>query len=284
MGIYALGVNLGLLIAYLAGGWMSEHWGWRTTFIVVGLPGLAIALLTRFTVVEPKRGQQEAERKIPQAPPFNEVARYMWHTPATRHVVFGSALAGFVGYGMVLWLPAFFVRSHGLSQTEVGFTLALMTGVVGGTGTFLAGKLADVLSAKDQRWFAWVVTIGKGGLVPFLVWFFMMQEFVPALLIYLVPAFLGGFYMAPTFAMVQSLVKPEMRSVAAAISLFLLNIIGLGLGPQAVGIVSDLLADQHGKESLRYALMIFSLVNIWCALHYFLAARTLRQDIKRAAS
>ena len=74
MGIYALGVNLGLLIAYLAGGWMSEHWGWRTTFIVVGLPGLAIALLTRFTVVEPKRGQQEAERKIPQAPPFNEVA------------------------------------------------------------------------------------------------------------------------------------------------------------------------------------------------------------------
>ena len=161
MGIYALGVNLGLLIAYLAGGWMSEHWGWRTTFIVVGLPGLAIALLTRFTVVEPKRGQQEAERKIPQAPPFNEVARYMWHTPATRHVVFGSALAGFVGYGMVLWLPAFFVRSHGLSQTEVGFTLALMTGVVGGTGTFLAGKLADVLSAKDQRWFAWVVTIGK---------------------------------------------------------------------------------------------------------------------------
>lgn len=172
----------------------------------------------------------------------------------------------------------------GLSQTEVGFTLALMTGVVGGTGTFLAGKLADVLSARDQRWFAWVVAIGKGGLVPFLVWFFMMQEFVPALLIYLVPAFLGGFYMAPTFAMVQSLVKPEMRSVAAAISLFLLNIIGLGLGPQAVGIVSDLLADQHGKESLRYALMIFSLVNIWSALHYFLAARTLRQDIKRAAS
>jgi MFS family permease len=284
MGIYALGVNLGLLIAYLAGGWMSEHWGWRTTFIVVGLPGLAIALLTRFTVVEPKRGQQDGERNIPQAPPFKEVARYMWHTPAARHVVFGSALAGFVGYGMVLWLPAFFVRSHGLSQTEVGFTLALMTGVVGGTGTFLAGKLADVLSARDQRWFAWVVAIGKGGLVPFLVWFFMVQEFVPALLIYLVPAFLGGFYMAPTFAMVQSLVKPEMRSVAAAISLFLLNIIGLGLGPQAVGIVSDLLADQHGKESLRYALMIFSLVNIWSALHYFLAARTLRQDIKRAAS
>ena len=113
--------------------------------------------------------------------------------PATRHVVFGSSLAGFVGYGMVLWLPAFFVRSHGLSQTEVGFTLALMSGVVGGIGTFSAGKLADVLGRRDERWFAWVVAIGKAGLVPFLVWFFLTAEFLPAMFIYLVPAFSAAF-------------------------------------------------------------------------------------------
>ncbi|MBT3563570.1 MAG: MFS transporter, partial [Gammaproteobacteria bacterium] len=134
MGIYAIGVNLGLLIAYLAGGWMSENWGWRTTFIVVGLPGLAIALLVRFTVAEPERGGSDqldglAPKAQAPAPPFLSVVKYMWSTPATRHAVFGSSLAGFVGYGMVLWLPAFFVRSHGLSQTEVGFTLALMSGV-----------------------------------------------------------------------------------------------------------------------------------------------------------
>ena len=122
MGIYAIGVNLGLLIAYLAGGWMSENWGWRTTFIVVGLPGLAIALLVRFTVAEPERGGSDqldglAPKAQAPAPPFLSVVKYMWSTPATRHAVFGSSLAGFVGYGMVLWLPAFFVRSHGLSQT-----------------------------------------------------------------------------------------------------------------------------------------------------------------------
>ena len=161
-------------------------------------------------------------------------------------------------------------------------TLALMTGVVGGLGTFLAGKLADVLAKRDERWFAWIVAAGKGGLVPFLVLFFLVQDFLPALLIYLIPAFFGGFYMAPTFAMIQSLVRPEMRAVAASICLFMLNIIGLGFGPQAVGIVSDLLAADYGNESLRYSLMLFSLVNIWCAFHYFLAARQFRQGVEMA--
>ena len=198
MGIYAIGVNLGLLIAYLAGGWMSENWGWRTTFIVVGLPGLAIALLVRFTVAEPERGGSDridglAPKVQASAPPFLSVVKYMWSTPATRHAVFGSSLAGFVGYGMVLWLPAFFVRSHGLSQTEVGFTLALMSGVVGGTGTFVAGKLADILARRDERWFGWLVGIAKAGLVPFLVLFFLIEDFVTSLYVYLIPAFFAGF-------------------------------------------------------------------------------------------
>ncbi len=281
MGIYALGVNCGLLIAYLAGGWLSEHYGWRVTFIIVGLPGLLLALMVRFTVAEPLRGAADNRAKVKDAPPFMDVAKFLWRTPSARHAILGSALAGFVGYGMVLWLPAFFVRSHGLSQTEVGMTLALMSGVVGGLGTFTAGKIADVLIKRDQRWMAWVVVAGKGGLVPFLVVFFLMQDFVPALLVYLIPAFFGGFYLAPTAAMIQSLVPPEMRAVASAIGLFVLNIIGLGFGPQGVGIVSDLLSDEYGKESLRYSLMIFSTVNLWCAYHYFLAARTLTEDIAR---
>ena len=89
--------------------------------------------------------------------------------------------------------------------------------------------MADILGRRDPRWFTWVVAIGKLGLVPFVVMFFLASDFTSALVIYLVPAFLGGFYLAPTFAMVQSLVKPEMRAVAASICLFLLNIIGLTL-------------------------------------------------------
>ena len=275
MGIYALGVNIGLLIAYLAGGWMSENWGWRMTFVAVGAPGLLIALLVRFTVAEPIRGASDQAGEVARAPPFWDVARY---------VIFGSSLAGFVGYGMTLWLPAFFMRSHGLTPTETGFTLALMAGVVGGTGTFVAGKFADMMGKKDVRWLAWVVAVGKGGLVPFLVAFFWITDLRSALAMYLIPAFFGGFYLAPTFAMIQSLVRPEMRAVAAAICLFLLNIIGMGIGPQGVGILSDVLSDEYGNESLRYALMTFSLVNVWCAFHYFLAAKTLREGIARAGA
>jgi MFS family permease len=286
MGIFALGVNFGLLIAYLGGGWMSDNWGWRTTFIVVGAPGLLIALLVRFTLVEPPRGGAERARsdQQKQAPAFWMVARTMWRTPATRHVVFGASLAAFVGYGMVLWLPAFFVRSHGLTQTETGMTLALMAGVVGGIGTFTAGRLADLLANRDPRWLTWIVAAGKGGLVPFLILFFLMDDLLPALLIYLVPAFFGGFYLAPTFAMIQSLVPVEMRSVAAAICLFLINIIGMGLGPQGVGILSDYLAAEHGQESLRYSLLVFGCVNIWAAWHYYLAGRTLDADMARVSA
>ncbi|NKB97227.1 MAG: MFS transporter [Pseudomonadales bacterium] len=283
MGIFALGINIGLLIAYLGGGWMSDNWGWRTTFIVVGLPGILIAILVRFTMIEPPRGaSEETAQAKAEAPKFREVARTMWQTKATRHVVFGSALAGFVGYGMTLWLPAFFVRSHGLSQTETGLTLALMSGIVGGLGTFTAGRLADHLAKRDPRWLAWVVALGKGGLVPFVIAFFWLTDLTSALVVYLVPAFFAGFYLAPTFAMIQQLVPVQMRSVAAAICLFLLNIIGMGLGPQGVGILSDVFADEYGKESLRYSLMVFSLLNIWCAWHYFLAARTLKADTQRA--
>jgi predicted MFS family arabinose efflux permease len=286
MGVYALGVNFGLLIAYLAGGWMSEHWGWRITFIAVGLPGLLIALLVYLTTIEPSRGasdhaddRSEGDAK---APSFGHVAGYMWRVRSVRHTVIGSAVAGFVGYGFVLWMPSFLVRSHGLSPTEVGMTLALMTGVVGGLGTFTAGRLADYLAERDIRWRAWVVAAGKAGYVPFLAAVFLVDDLWTALLLYLIPAFFGGFYLAPTFALIQSLVSLRMRALASSITLFLLNIIGMGFGPQMVGIMSDLFAPAYGKESLRMALLVLCFINLWCALHYYIAGRSLKADLQAA--
>ncbi|MEQ8690791.1 MAG: MFS transporter [Pseudomonadales bacterium] len=283
MGVFAMGVNIGLLIAFLGGGWMSEHWGWRTTFVVVGVPGLLIAVLVRLTLREPERGGSEATATPESVPGFWRVAGTMLHTPSVRNIVIGGALAVFVGYGMVLWLPAFFVRSHGLSQTETGMTLALMSGVVGGLGAFTSGRLADVLAKRDVRWIPWVVTLAKLITVPFTIAFFLTADFATALWIYLIPAFLGGFYLGPGFAMLQNLMPVRMRSVAAAISLFVGNMIGLGLGPQGVGILSDVFASSYGNESLRYALMCFACLNVWAALHYFLASRTIEADLVRVS-
>jgi predicted MFS family arabinose efflux permease len=280
MGIFALGVNFGLLIAYLAGGVLSENFGWRTTFFAVGLPGLLIAAMLYFTTTEPVRGAMDPGRtaQADDAPSFLTVWRHMWRVPSIRHLTIGAALAGFTGYGFVLWMPTFLIRSHGLSPTEVGLVLALMSGVVGGLGTFTAGRMADVLSRRDARWRAWLVAAGKAGYVPFLVAFFAIDDLRTALIVYLVPAFFGGFYLAPTFALVQNLVGVRMRALASSIVLFILNIIGMGFGPQLVGVLSDLFAPSYGQESLRMALLVLAFLNLWCAYHYYRAGRTLPED------
>ncbi len=281
MGVFALGVNIGLLIAYLAGGWLTENWGWRATFVTVGLPGLLFAAILYFTTREPERGASEQLQSNTDNPPsFAVVARHMWSVRSIRHVVIGSSLAGFVGYGFVLWMPSFLLRSHGLSPTEIGLVLALMTGVVGGLGTFTAGRLADALAKRDVRWRVWVVAAGKAGYVPFLAAVFLVDELWLALLLYIIPAFFGGFYLAPTFALIQGLVSLRMRALASSITLFVLNIIGLGFGPQVVGIMSDMFEPSYGQESLRMALFVLTFVNLWCAFHYLIAAKTLKVDLE----
>lgn len=280
MGIFALGVNLGLLIAYLGGGWLVDNVGWRMTFVAVGVPGLLIAAILYFTTIEPERGATDVHRPTlgDDAPPFLTVWAYMWNTRSVRHLTIGAALAGFIGYGFVLWMPTFLIRSHGLSPTEVGLALALLTGIVGGLGTFSAGRLADVLARRDERWRAWVVAAAKAGYIPFLAAVFLVDDVWLALGLYIVPAFFGGYYLAPTFALVQSLVSLRMRALASSILLFILNIIGLGFGPQLVGFMSDMFAPQYGRHSLAMALLVLTFLNLWCAFHYLMAGRTLRAD------
>jgi len=285
MAIFAVGVNLGLLFAYIGGGWMSQHLGWRTAFFVVGAPGLLIALLVRFTLIEPVRGASEKKPQTQTEPPaFMAVAKNMWQTRSLRHVVAAGSLAAFVGYGMVLWLPAYFVRSHGLTQTEVGFTLAFLFGILGGIGTFCSGVLADRLAVRDARWSLWVVAIALTTVVPLAVASFLVETTWIAIALFCVPAFCSGFYIGPGFSAIQSLVPVRMRSVSAAINLFLTNLIGLGIGPQLVGVLSDYFKSDYGNESLRYSLMVFICINLWAALHYALANRYIREDLALAES
>ena len=94
------------------------------------------------------------------------------------------------------------------------------------------------------------------------------------------PVFLGAFWTGPVHAVGQTLVPLRMRAMAAAVMLFVINMIGLGMGPQLVGVASDLLQPRFGADSLRYALMGAFFVNAWSALHYALGARTLRRDLE----
>lgn len=282
--IYALGIPIGTAFGYLLGGWMSQELGWRSAFLLVGLPGILLALIVRFTLREPPRGLAEARRETAAPPSTREVAATMWRLGSFRHLAIAATLHAFVGYGLATWNAPFLVRSHGMALGEIGLWLAGVGSIFGGLGTYLGGYLSDRLSPCDARWSMWVPGISTLIAVPFAIAFYLAADVSTAILFAGVPVFFGAMYLGPTFAITQALAPLRMRAVASAFLLFLINLIGFGLGPQVVGILSDLLAPRFEEESLRGALVVMVSVNFWSGAHYFLGARTLRTELAGAAT
>jgi predicted MFS family arabinose efflux permease len=285
LSIFALGVPFGIMLGYLVGGWINQYFGWRTAFFVVGLPGLVLALVLRLTLREPPRGHSEGlHTSGPIATEsIGDVLRFMWGLRSFRHLSLAAALHAFYGYGALAFIPAFMMRVHGMTNTaELGLWLGLIVGVFSGIGTFLGGTLSDRLagSKKDMRWYMWLPAGATLLGVPFSFLFYLWPEGRTALLLNIPGSILGPMWLGPTGAMTQGLVKLRMRATASAILLFIINLIGLGLGPQTVGMVSDLLTPSYGTEAIRYALLSVVVTgSVWAAVHYILAARTLREDL-----
>jgi len=286
LSIYALGIPIGGAIGLAAGGWLRETFDWRTALMIVGLPGLGLALLVRLTLREPTRGWWEGGRRAAQAPPsLGEVARVLRERSAFVHMAIAGALHALYGYGAAAFNPAFFERVHGLAPLEIGYWLGAIAATTGVLGTFLGGWLTDRVSGRDPRWYAWLPGWGTAIGVPFVLVFYLWPDGYGALALAALPAVLGGLYLGPTFAITQALVPPHMRAQAAAVLLLILNLIGMGLGPQLVGLFSDLLAPRFGNESIRWSLLGTVAVGaVWATVHYALAARTLREDLARSAA
>jgi MFS family permease len=256
------------------------------TFFLVGIPGIFVALLIFMTLREPPRGLSEKVVKTPApvatdpAPSIGEVFAFLWKKRSFKHISLAAALHAFVSYGAGTWNAPFLNRIHEIPLTEVGGWLGLISGI-GAIGTFAGGYLSDKISDRtgDRRWYLWVSGIAPLVMVPFQFTAYLyggMWAVIPALMLV---AILGGMFLGPTFAMTQGLVTLRMRAVASAILLFVLNIIGMGLGPFFVGIASDALIPSFGGESLRYALCLSVVVNVWAATHYFVGAKYLREDL-----
>jgi MFS family permease len=287
LGVFSLGVPFGILVGFLAGGWLDEELGWRAAFLAVGLPGIVLAVIVMLTLREPVRGASEGlESGGGAGPSAVEVMGYLWRLRSFRHVALGSALYAFVGYSSTNWLPSFLSRSHQMAQGDIGTALALIIGVGGGAGIYLGGVLADRFARGDPadvvRVPMWAVFLAfPPGFVVFLT-----TNTTLALAAFVIPAFLGLMYQAPAFAVTQALATPKMRATAAAVLLFVINIIGLALGPPVTGALSDWLAPRTGDWSLGYALLIVSGGLLWSGLHFWQARKSLPADLAfaRAAS
>ena len=284
LAIYALGVPLGAAAGSYFGGLWNDRFGWRIAFILIGLPGVLVALLVRFTVVEPPRGMAEKLVSLPgqrAAPSIVEVFRHLWLRTSFRHLCLAAALHSVVWYSGSQLNASFFQRSHGMTSGEAGKWLALLA-VFGTAGTFLGGYLADRLSVwrNDPRWYLWLPGVATLVMVPFQFTSYLASEHWLVMASFSIMTVLASFFFGPSFAMTQGLASLRMRAVATSILLFVQTLIGQGIGPYLAGAISDRLRPFYAQDSLRYALIVVGLVNIWAAAHYFRGARTLRQDLE----
>ena len=283
MGVYTIGISAGIMLAYLAGGWVAQNIGWREAFFVVGVPGLVLALVVRFTIVEPKRGSSEGREAAGKRPPLLDVVRFVGSRSSFRHMTIAAGLSSFVGYSVINFLPSFLNRSFAMDVGTLGLWLGPILGVAGGAGFFLGGYLADHLGQSSHRnalRFIGLTILFTA--IPY-AFMFLSGSWKVCLLLFIVPACTANVYLAPVLAQAQGLVALRMRAVTSALALLVINTIGLLFGPWLTGILSTLLEPRFGEESIRYSLLIVTSVILpWAAWHYIRAGNTIDGDLRRA--
>jgi predicted MFS family arabinose efflux permease len=281
LSIYSSGLNIGLLLAFFAGGLIEQRFGWRMAFLISGLPGLALALMFLFTVPEPQRGHIEQVKDETSVPSFATVVRHLFALRSFRWMSLGAALSAFGGYAGITFVPLFLTVSHGMQPAARGLALALLAGVAGGFGTYISGVLADRLGKRNERWYMYVPICFIVLAMPLTPVFYLHPNLTIVLASAIIPNMNGAAYVGPCFAMTQGLVPVRMRAQAAAILLFILNIIGYGLGPLCIGKLSDLLHPSLGSDSIRWAMMATMITWIISAFCYWRASRTIKDDLAK---
>ena len=245
------------------------------------MPGLLLVFVVLATIKEPRRGHADGYDDVHPAPQLLEVGRRLWSQRAFRFIVLGVSLSSFGGNAGIVFIPSFLMRSHHLTPIQVGLLLSALIGVFGFAGTLLAGVLSDRLAKRDVRWNMFVPAIAQAVAVPFILIFYLSPNTAIAAAAAIFPALTGASYLGPSFAMTQGLVPLRMRATAVALLLFVVNMVGQGMGPQLVGILSDVLHPSLGADSLRWALTssaVTGTLAVWC---YWQAARTLKSDLAR---
>lgn len=261
MSIHATGTQFGILIGMLGGALIADTFGWRTAFVVFGLPGVLLSLLIVKTVKEPIKKVVSTSTDS-----LLDTVKSIWAIPSFGLMAVATALTALSGYGLGAWGPSFLIRVHGLTLVEAGLLLGIAGTFSGLFGAIIGGFLCDRLSKKDTRWQLWLPSIGALVSVPlqgaFLLWpeqsYWLIGDLhVPVAIVFMLfGGMFASFWIGPTYAAVQNLAPANKRTQASAMLLLMLNLIGMGLGPLFVGILSDVLIPQFDDYSLRYALVV----------------------------
>lgn len=312
LSVYALGIPFGVMFGAVAGGWLADHFSWRAAFVVVGLPGLLVALAIKLLVREPPRGWSEtsggATARQESQPPLGAVVRQLFGNRALAHLVAGCTLVSMAAYGTSTYAQAYFIRAFEVSYTAVGAVFGIVGGLSCATGTLLGGWLADRRGRDDVRWYAWVPGAGAAIALPLYVLVYTSDSWSAAAWLLFLPGLFHFMYSGPTFAMIQNAMPGTMRATSAALLLFIVNLVGLGLGPPLTGWLIDsfsaslfgaqlagffpevcpggigragggaeldLVCRSAVAQGTRYGILVTLSFYLWGALHYFASAASL---------
>jgi MFS family permease len=282
MAVFASGTQIAALVNLTYATYIAHVYGWRAALVAVAVPGFVLALLIVLTTREPQRGLADHSRKVTPAPTLRETLRYVWHQRSLRHLLMGATLCYIVVAGMGSWHFTFLVRSHDLHLHEVGPILGIGIATLGILANVSSGALSDYLGARDDRYRTWFVATGAVIALGIGAWSILTTHPNGALAGAIVFAATVMFWFPTVAALTQSLVEVRMRSTIAGVLFLLSNLIGYGIGPLLIGAISDALTPAFGKESLRAAMLCLLSLCGWGALHFFLASRELRTNLKTA--
>ena len=273
---------IGVFVGFKVGGWVNEFFGWRAAFLIVGIPGIIVALLVRYTMKEPPRGYSDPGGKTITPLPFRQTIKDLIKIKSYVQIVIATCIMTMGAYGSGIWIPSFFIRTHGMSVAEIGTWLAFLYGGGGFVGSMLGGWFADRMVQKtgNKRWLTWVPAIAGVCILPFSLFVYLWHDPYMALPVHLGTTILMHVYLGPSYGTIQTLVGASKRAMASAINLLFINLIAFGMGPLLIGMASDFFNAQYGNDALRYSILTTVIVCYnWAAVHFYMASRSLQDEL-----
>lgn len=310
LAVYGLGYPIGALFGSVIGGVVLDHWGWRAAFYVIGLPGIFIALLTRYVVKEPQRGRldvgETSDGRHAEPISLREVVLLIWHSPVLRQMIIALTVMTFATSPTSAFLGPYLLRRFPISYTQLGFIVATSMMLGASISTYLGGVIAQRLARRDERWYQWVPAISVASGAPIYVAAFAQSNWVSLAVLMFIAALINAMYLAPSYTVLHNSIPPGGRAKAVVIVGIFMGLIGQGLGALLGGAANDVvagilfghgfLASCPGGEAVKGApaalnaachsamvnatqivLMTTLAMTVWPAWHFYLAGRNMKR-------
>lgn len=275
--IFTAGASAGSLIGFVAGAQIAAQSGWRMAFVMLGLPGIALAVVAALVLREP-RSTLPARAAATAAETFGRTLRVLWAKPTFRCVLIGLTLYGFFTYGVLTFAAAYMVRVLRVDMATVGYTYGALSVATAAIGTLGGGWLADRLAQRNRAWLLMLPALGLLLAFPPYLLSFVVRDLTQ----FMVLSSIGGVLLTgaipPVFVAAHAVCGSSRRAMSVSILLLFMMLVGSSLGPLAVGMVSDGLRPAHGDAGLGHALALLTLVMLGCAAYFRRGARSLEAD------